>query len=188
MRRTVYINRYVRPTVHDRWANFTLSQPADTTGTVLNQTSATSLLVLTYTNLAVDGNMTSSMLNKAVIKWGISVWHLPCLDRSNTFYSLSLIRFEFATKQGYWYISQTTLSYDVKINNNPFTVNDLVLVTTDISTPLGFSWHCSPKSQLATYGYSFNGTIVTYTNKVIFETNGFQLQPFTIINNKFGHG
>lgn len=98
------------------------------------------------------------------------------------------IRFEFATKQGYWYISQTTLSYDVKINNNPFTVNDLVLTTADISTPLGFSWHCSPKSQLATYGYSFNGTIITYTNKVIFETNGFQLQPFTIINDKFGHG
>ncbi len=66
-------------------------------------------------------------------------------------------------------------------------MNDMLLTTTDISTPLGFSWHCTPNAKLATFGYTYNATAV-YTNKVIFETNGFQLQPFKISKDKFGDG
>jgi hypothetical protein len=41
---------------------------------------------------------------------------------------------------------------------------------------------------LASYGFTFNGTIVSYTNRILLETNGFQLQPFKLSKDKFGDG
>ena len=85
-------------------------------------------------------------------------------------------------------MKETAIDFDVKINDVAFVEKDLVLVTTDISTPLRRSWHCSPKSRLASYGFTFNGTIVSYTNRILLETNGFQLQPFKVSKDKFGDG
>ncbi|KAI9553226.1 hypothetical protein GHT06_021122 [Daphnia sinensis] len=147
------------------WANFTLNVDPDITGTVVNETSKTGVLVLTYKGLVPSGPKNDSgFLTKAKIS------------------------FRLSTKRGYWYINETTIDFDVKINDATFVENDLVLVTTDVSTPLGRSWHCTPKSRLASYGYYFNGTIVKYTNKVILETDGFQLQPFKVSKEKFGDG
>lgn len=97
-------------------------------------------------------------------------------------------RLDFATKQGYWYVKQTTVSYDVDVKGVEFKVDNLGLITADISTPLGFSWHCTPKTRFATLGFNFNGTAVNYTNKIIFETNGFQLQPMNVQKDMFGEG
>nr|CAH0098549.1 unnamed protein product [Daphnia galeata] len=110
---------------------------------------------------------------------------LHYVDKINLKYCSS---FKFATKQGYWYVKETAIDFDVKINDVAFVEKDLVLVTTDISTPLRRSWHCSPKSRLASYGFTFNGTIVSYTNRILLETNGFQLQPFKLSKDKFGDG
>jgi hypothetical protein len=99
-----------------------------------------------------------------------------------------LFSFHFSTKRGYWYVKETAIDFDVKINDATFVENNLILVTTDISTPLRRSWHCSPASRLASYGFTYNGTVMNYTNKVILNTDGFQLQPFKVSNDKFGDG
>ncbi|XP_046454456.1 V-type proton ATPase subunit S1-like [Daphnia pulex] len=149
----------------NEWANFTLNVDPDTTGTFVNETGHTGKLVLTYKGLSPSGPANETgKLNKASIT------------------------FHFSTKRGYWYVKETAIDFDVKINDATFVENNLILVTTDISTPLRRSWHCSPASRLASYGFTYNGTVMNYTNKVILNTDGFQLQPFKVSNDKFGDG
>jgi len=113
--------------------------------------SGESSLVLIYTNI---GGIEKSNLNSANI-------------------SLSFVQ----KKTGYWGISQASISFESVIGGVTVSKTELVLKTTDISTPFGFSYHCTPKMKLA----------ADADTTVIFETNGFQLEPFKGANaDRFG--
>lgn len=95
-------------------------------------------------------------------------------------------RHTFALKGGYWYIKKTNLDYRATING--VTVNGVYdLESKDISTPLGFSYHCSPSTSLASLGFKYPINTEQKT-QIVFEMNGFQLQPFKIRNNQFSDG
>lgn len=68
---------------------------------------------------------------------------------------------------------------DVKMKDGTVVTGEKVMNITDISTPKGFSYHCTPRMVLGKYGNK-------ETEMVIFRTNGFQLQPFEIKRNMFG--
>ena len=85
-------------------------------------------------------------------------------------------RIEFGVSIGYWVMTKATLkmSIDNKGSNVDFNQE---MVPGNVVSPLSFSYHCTPKMNLISYGIG-NGT--GSGEIVALEMNGFQLQPFGI--------
>jgi len=75
----------------------------------------------------------------------------------------------FAKQGGYWFISSSSITLET--TNWP--LKSYELKSTDIFTPVGFSYHCTPKLTIAK---SKKNTENNET--IVVEMNGFQLQPF----------
>merc|ERR1712179_459755 len=109
--------------------------------------SANSTLVLEYTNIQGEGPQKT--LNTATI-------------------SLTFVK----RNTGYWNIEKAVMDYSSTIDGKSYGQTGVTLKSADISSPFGFSYHCTPKLALA----------VNIERTIIFETNGLQLEPFKANN------
>lgn len=80
--------------------------------------------------------------------------------------------FTFAKRAGYWFIRNSSIDFDSTLNGNTWAETQ-ELKSADIFTPHGFSYHCTPKLVL-----SRNMKNSQNNKTVVFQMNGFQLQPF----------
>lgn len=85
----------------------------------------------------------------------------------------SKIRLTFVKRNtGYWNIEKAVMDYSSTIDGKSYGQTGVTLKSADISSPFGFSYHCTPKLALA----------VNIERTIIFETNGLQLEPFKANN------
>ena len=97
----------------------------------------------------------------------------------------------FNTRNAWWSLTDAFLDFDANLGGKTFTGKNLTLDVDDpLWTPYRSSYHCTPNTRLASSGYSKNNAtepLVTGIEKMSFEMNGFQIQPFIDTGkNKFG--